>query len=136
MASPAVLEKLAQAPDIKKALLREVGDLSGVGLLSGRILVAIYIGPQKMKSGLWRPQSQLKEDVYQSVVGLVLKKGALAFKDDDTNKFRGQDVGTGAWVTFRPGDGKRIQVNGVDCRIIEDTLIDMTLSDPELITHA
>lgn len=136
MASLAVLERLSKADDPKKALLKELGDTSAVGELMGaRILVAIYVGPEKMKSGLYRPQSQLKEDIFQGVVGLVIKKGPVAFTNDDKNDFHGQTVNVGDWVTFRPGDGKRIQINGVDCRLIEDVLIDMKISDPELITH-
>ena len=135
MASVAVLERLSKAVDPKFALMKEIGDLSSVSLLSGRVLVALYIGAEKTKGGIYRPTSQLKEDVYQGRVGLVVKKGALAFKDDEANKFHGQNVEVGEWVAFRPGDGKRIQINGVECRIIEDTLIDMTVENPELITH-
>lgn len=136
MPSIAVLERLSKAASPKNALQKEVGDVSSINLMSGRILVALYIGPEKTKGGIYRPTSQLKEDVFQSCVGLVLRKGALAFKDDENNKFHGQDVAIGDWVTFRPGDGKRIQINNVDCRIIEDTLIDMVIEDPEMITHS
>lgn len=135
MASAALLQRLAQSEDPKRALLREIGDVSGVSLLSARILVAIYVGPEKMKSGLYRPHSQLKEDIWQGTVGLVLKKGPSAFVDDQHHKFHGQNIEIGQWVTFVPGEGKRVQINGVDCRIIEDTLINMVVEDPELITH-
>lgn len=136
MASLAVLERLSKADDPKKALLKELGDTSAVGELMGaRILVAIYVGPEKMKSGLYRPQSQLKEDIWQSCVGLVIKKGPQAFVNDEKNDFHGQAADVGDWVTFRPGDGKRIQINGVDCRVIEDVLLEMIIKDPELITH-
>lgn len=136
MPSVATLTRLSQAANPKQALLKEVGDVSNVSLLSGRVLVALYIGPEKTKGGIYRPTSQLKEDVYQSCVGLVIRKGAIAFKDDEQHKFHGQDVAVGDWVTFRPGDGKRIQIRSVDCRIIEDVLIDMVIDDPEIITHS
>lgn len=136
MPSLAVLERLSQAEDPKAALFKELGDISGLQELMGaRVLVALYVGPEKTKGGLYRPTSQIKEDIWQSCVGLVIKKGPLAFKDDDKNKFYGQDPKIGDWVTFRPGDGKRIQIKDVDCRSIEDTLIDMVIDDPALITH-
>jgi co-chaperonin GroES (HSP10) len=136
MPSVAVLERLSQATDPKAALLKELGDLSGVQELMGaRVLVALYVGPEKTKSGLYRPQSQVKEDIWQGCVGLIVKKGPMAFQNDDKNDFHGQDPKIGQWVTFRPGDGKRVQVNEVDCRLIEDALIDMVISEPEIITH-
>lgn len=137
MASIATLERLSRAEDPKTALVAEVGDLSGVDIMSNRVLVAIYIAPEKMKSGLLRATQTVAEDVFQGVVGLVLKKGSMAFKDDDASKtyFYGQDVKIGQWIIFRPGDAKRIQLNGVDCRFVEDIMIDMIVTDPEIVTH-
>jgi hypothetical protein len=146
MASVVTLEKLARADNPKVALIAQVGDLSKVELLSNRVLVAIYIAPEVMKKGindkgekfeLLRTTTQMAEDVFQGCVGLVLKKASLAFKDDEATKtyFHGQDVNVGDWVVFRPGDAKRIQINGVDCRFVEDVTIDMIVEDPEIITH-
>jgi hypothetical protein len=38
-------------------------------------------------------------------------------------------------VIFRPGDARRVQINGVDCRMVEDTLLDMIIDTPDVITH-
>lgn len=137
MASVATLEKLARAVDPKVALTVEVGDLSSVQIMSNRVLVAIYIAPEKTKGGIIRASQTIAEDIFQGCVGLVLKKGGMAFKDDDASKtyFHGQDVSIGDWVVFRPGDARRVQINGVDCRFVEDIMIDMVIADPELITH-
>lgn len=137
MASIATLEKLARAADPKRALIDEAGDLSKIELMSNKVLVAIYIAPEKMKSGLIRAAQTIAEDVWQGTVGLVLKKSKIAFKDDEATKtyFHGEDVRVGDWVVFRPGDAKRIQLNGVDCRFVEDTTIDMIVDDPEIVTH-
>jgi co-chaperonin GroES (HSP10) len=132
----AKLMSIAQSSDPKRGIIDAVGDLSNVCVLSGRVLVGIYIAPEKTVGGIIRPNSNVKEDVYQGQVGLVLKKGLMAFKDDDQNKFHGQDVQVGDWVVFRPGDGKRVQIRGVDCRLIDDVLIDMVVESPALITHA
>ena len=64
-----------------------------------------------------------------------MKKGPTAFIDDDRNAFKGVVADLGDWVVFRPGDGKRIQFNGVDCRWLEDLDIDGRISDPEIITY-
>lgn len=131
----AKLMSIATSKDPRDGILEAVGDISKVNVFSGRVLVGIYIAPETTSGGIIRPNANVKEDVYQAQVGLVLKKGAMAFKDDDNNKFHGQDVKVGEWVAFRPGDGKRIQINGVDCRVIEDVLIDMVVDDPEIVTH-
>lgn len=130
------LMQIAQSADPRNAIQKAVGDLSKVNLMSGRVLLGIYIAPEKTAGGIYRPNTNVKEDVWQGVVGLVLKKGKLAFVDDENNKFHGQDIAEGEWVTFRPGDAKRIQINGVECRIIEDALIDMVIDSPDLVTHS
>lgn len=137
MASVATLERLSQAKDAKSALKKEVGDISKIGIMGNRVLVAIYIAPERTKGGLIRAVQTIKEDVWQGTVGLVLKKGEQAFRDDagTSTYFHGESVSVGDWVVFRPGDARRIQINGVDCRFVEDTLIDMVIDDPELITH-
>lgn len=135
MASAALLERLSEAKDPKAALIKEIGKLDGIQIMGPKLLVGIYIAPAKMASGLYRATQSIKEDVWQGTVGVVLKKGAQAFKDDQNNKFNGQDIPLHSWVVFRPGDARRVQINGVDCRFIEDTLIDLVIDDPELITH-
>lgn len=133
----AKLYEISKANDPKKAILGSIGDLTQEipSLFSGRVLIAIYIAPEKTQGGIILTNSAVKEDVWQGSVGLVVKKGKMAFKDDDTHQFHGQDVQVGDWVVFRPGDGKRIQLNGVDCRIIEDSMLDMVISDPAIVTH-
>lgn len=137
MASVAMLEKLSRAANPKIGLITEIGDLSKIELLANRVLVAIYIAPEKTKGGLIRATQTIKEDVFQGCVGLVLKKGGMAFKDDEASKtfFHGQDVKVGDWVVFRPGDAKRVQIKGVDCRMVDDIFIDMVIDDPDSITH-
>lgn len=137
MARVAVLEEIAKASDPRKVLMSKVGDLKGVELMGNRVLVAIYVAPEKTSGGIIRPTSQLKEDIFQGSVGLVLKMGPAAFEDDGRINvyFYGQSARVGEWVVFRPGDARRVQINGVDCRFVEDSLIDMVVSDPECITH-
>jgi co-chaperonin GroES (HSP10) len=129
----AALYDIARSADPKQAIIDAIGDLSGIPhLFSARILVAIYIRPNRTAGGVELPDSQIREDLYQGCVGVVLKKGPLVFRDES---FEGQDVNVGDWVAFVPGDGRRIQINGVDCRIIEDTMIQAIVSNPDIITH-
>lgn len=132
MAAPAVLEKLSEAEtlDDKIQYYKDtLGDLSGVRVLFNQILVAVYVGGKYIPgTRILRSHGNIKEDIFQSVSGLVIKMGSAAF-----DKYSPVEVGD--WVTFTPGDGKRIQINGIDCRVIEDTRILMVIDDPEIITH-
>lgn len=130
------LEQLADAADQKTVMIDLVGDLSGETLMGNRILVGIYIEPSA-RGSLFLSTETLKESVYQGTVGLVLKMGDVAFKDEPETKtfFHGQKVDVGDWVVIRPGDAKRVQIRGIDCRFVEDTLIDMVVKNPDIITH-
>ena len=128
--------RMEPADPVKKEIFAAIGDLSKLDrLFSARVLVATYIQPRKSKGGIILTDKELQEDVYQSTVGLVIMKGPRAFVDDETSKFFGQNVEIGDWVVFRPGDGKRMQVNGINCRLIDDTQIDAVTNDPSIITH-
>lgn len=133
------IERLADAPnhEAQANLMREmVGDLSGVEVMGNRVLVGIYIEPSK-RGSIFLAKDSLKESVFQGTVGLVLKMGKSAFQDDPDNKvyFHGQVAKDGDWVAFRAGDAKRCQIKGIDCRFVEDTLIDMRVVDPNIVTH-
>lgn len=130
------IEMLADSGDQRATMKTLVGDLSGVKVMGNRVLVGIYIEPSK-KGSIWVGKETLKESVYQGTVGLVLKRGPQAFKDDPENKisFHGETANEGDYVAFRAGDAKRCQLNGLDCRFVEDTLIDMVVADPNIVTH-
>lgn len=134
--SVSAVKKISESADPKKAIMDLVKEaLPKINLLHGKLLLALYIAPEKTAGGIIRPNSNVKEDVWQGNVGLVLKRGPLAFKDDDVTKFGGGNAEPGQWVAFVPGDGKRIQIASVDCRVIEDTQIMMTLNDPDIVTN-
>lgn len=132
----AELYRIADAEDPKAEMLKAIGDLADVSGINGaRVLVWTYIRPRKTKGGIFLTDKEVKEDLWQGAVGYVLKLGPLAFKPDDNNNFGGFEAKAGDWVTFRPGDARRVQIRGVDCRIVEDALIDMVITDPDMITH-
>lgn len=129
----------AAAKDPKKALLDELGDISGIELLHNLVLVATYIEPDKTKGGVWLPDNSLLENRFQGKGALVLKKGPLAFVDDNVAKFGGVSIEEGDWVVVRPSDGFEMFVgeagsrHGIACRVFEDTQIKARLADPSCI---
>jgi co-chaperonin GroES (HSP10) len=118
--------------DPKEAILTASGDLSEVELFHNQILLAIYIRPEKTKSGLILTDSHRDEDRYQSKVGLLVKRGPLAFEQDG-NWFNGLTFDDHDWLVFRPSDGWSITVNGVLCRIFDDVNIKGRVPHPDAV---
>lgn len=116
----------------KEAILNAIGDLSEVELFHNQILLAIYIRPEKTKSGLILTDSHRDEDRYQSKVGLLVKRGPLAFEQDG-NWFSNLTFGDHDWLVFRPSDGWSITVNGVLCRIFDDVNIKGRVPHPDAV---
>ena len=121
------------AEDPKTKIIREVGDTSGVQLLNNQILLATYIRPQKTKSGLYLSEKYLDEDKYQSKVGLLLIHGPSAFKEEDGQWFGEMKFKIGDWLVFRPSDGWSITLNGVLCKILQDTQIKGVVDNPDRV---
>lgn len=128
--------EFAQSKDPKSAMLAAVGDLSNIDVAGARVLVWPYVRSLVRASGLIAGTDKTaKEDVFQGAVGYVLKAGPFAFKNDEERDFGGFSAAPGDWVTFSPGEGKRVQIKGVDCRLFEDALILMKVADPDIVTH-
>lgn len=119
--------------DPREKLINELGDLSKVELLNNQALVAVYIRPEKTKSGLYLSSKTVDEDRYQGKVGLLVAHGPSAFKDDDGEWFGGLEFNLHDWLVFRPSDGWSINVNGVLCRILSDTQIKGRIDAPDRV---
>ena len=123
---------MAHEEDPSQKLLEELGDLSQVELFHNQVLLAVYIRPTKTKSGLYLTDKHTDEDRYQSKVGLLVKKGPLAFEQDG-NWFSGLEFKENDWLVFRPSDGWSITVNGVLCRIFDDINIKGRVHHPDAV---
>lgn len=119
--------------DPKKELLKEIGDLKEFELFNNQVLVAIYIRPEKTKSGILLPGQTRDEDKWQGKVGLVVKCGPTAFNDETGEWFKGVNVGLGDWVVFRPSDGWQLTVNKVLCRVIDDVNVRGKIKQPDFV---
>jgi len=115
----------------KDVLLKELGDISGVELLNTQVLVAVYIRPEKTMGGIFIAAKTLDEDRYQSKVGLVIKTGPSAFVDEGGKWFSNLDLKAGDWIVFRPSDGWDVTINGVLCRMFNDTAIRARIPHPD-----
>lgn len=117
--------------DPAETIRKEMGDISDIEIFHNQVLVAIYIRPEKTKSGLYLSSQTRDEDKYQGKVGLIIKKGADAFVDDTGKWFKGVNLDVGDWIYFRPSDGWAITVHGQLCRILDDTDIRGRIPRPD-----
>jgi len=125
--------RMTHDSDPKKELHEELGDISDIQLFHNQVLVAIYVRPEKTKSGLYLTDRIREEDKWQGKVGLVIKTGPDAFKDETGTWFKDVNVNIDDWIVFRPSDGWQISVHGVPCRILSDTDIRGLLPAPDVV---
>ncbi len=119
--------------DPKEVLLEQVGDISKIEVFNMQVLVAVYIRPEKTKSGLFLSDKARDEDRYQSKVGLIIKKGPTAFVDKDGEWFSGLEIKEGDWIVFRPSDGWNVTVNGTLCRMLDDMSVRARIEHPDQV---
>lgn len=124
---------MEHATDPKQKLLDEIGDISAFEIFNNQILIAIYIRPNKTKSGIYLSDQSREEDKVQGKVGLVVKKGPAAFVDDTSEWFKDISVEVNDWVVIRPSDGWAITVNSVLCRIVDDTAVRGKIDAPDRV---
>lgn len=123
--------KMQHDIDPREKLLADIGDLSNFEIFNNKLLVAVYLRPEKMMSGLHLPDKNREEDKFQSKIGLLVKKGNLAFKDDAGKWFQNIEINMHDWLIVRPSDAWSITVNGVLCRIVDDALVQGRVSHPD-----
>ena len=117
--------------DPKEKLLQEIGDLSTVEIFNNQLLVAVYLRPEKTKSGFYLPDQNRDEDRYQSKVGLLVKAGPSAFQDDTGAWFKDLKINLHDWLVVRPSDSWSITIHGVLCRIVEDSFTKGRVQHPD-----
>jgi len=119
--------------DPREMLLKDLGDISKVELLNTQVLVAVYIRPEKTKGGIIMATKARDEDRHQSKVGLIIKTGPSAFVDENGKWFSDLNLKLGDWIVFRPSDGWNVTVNGVLCRMFDDTAIRARIPHPDSV---
>lgn len=132
LSAPKIAE-ISQASDPKKAIIKAVGDLSGATVNTDLVLIGTYIRPEKTVGGIIRPKENVEEDQHQGKVGLVLKKGPLAYGDWEDEADKGKSAEVGTWVVYAIKDGWALEINGAPCRLIPYDKLRMQLPDPKMV---
>jgi len=129
------LMEMRHIVDPVEELFDKIGDLSEIVVPFNKVLVAIYMRPKETKSGIHLPDQVRQEDVYQGKSGLILKKGPMAFQDDDKVKFHGLNPEVGEWIVFRPSNGMKLDIRSKDghCILLSDTQVELVIPSPDMV---
>ena len=129
LSAPKILE-ISQAKDQKQAIINAVGDLAGIDIFSDLVLLGTYIRPEKTSGGIIRPKDNVVEDEHQGKVGLVLKKGPIAYGDWEDDTSLGQNAALHTWVVYQAANTWKFQLNGVACSIVPYDRLRFRTDDP------
>jgi hypothetical protein len=129
LSAPKILE-ISQSKDQKQAIIDAVGDLAGIDVFSDLVLLGTYIRPEKTTGGIIRPKEVVQEDEHQGKVGLVLKKGPIAYGDWEDDKSLGQNAVLHTWVVYQAANTWKFQLNGVACSIVPYERLRLRVDDP------
>lgn len=135
--------------DPVEATRDRVGFIDDFQVPLNNVLLAIYMGvgedielpngPKltvtKTQSGVYMSEGTQAENKYQGVCCLVLKKGAMAFRDDERIRWDGFCPKEGDWVVIRPSDGMKIDINSDKghCRMVKDVQVQMIVPSPDAV---
>lgn len=123
---------MAHEKDPREELANKIGSLDDFELFNNEVLCAVYIRPEKTKSGLIIADQTRDEDKSQGKVGLIVKMGAAAF-NDPTGRWGFADMDLHDWVFYRASDGWAVTVNGILCRVLDDTNVRGRIQHPDVV---
>lgn len=125
--------EMVHITDPADSIIDRVGDLSEFVVPANKVLIGIYMRPEKTKGGVILTDQYRDEDRFQGKAGLVLKRGPTAFSG--SWKVEGLDPQPGEWVAFRPSDGLKIDIRSKEghCILIDDTQVQMVIPTPDVV---
>lgn len=127
-----VIKSASISADPKQHIFDTVGHLKSVEVSGDGVLMGIYFRPEKTAGGIIRPDSNVEEDAFQGKVGLVLKLGPNAFRDENGELYE-ERFEVGDWAVFKVGDAWQVSVMGYPCRMARDIHLKMKIKDPAII---
>lgn len=110
-----------------------VGLIDEIEPMLNTIVVGTYIRPERTKGGIILSDKSRGEDEYKGKIGLVLKVGPLAFRDDAAFKWPERTPKVGDWIAFRVMDGDQFILGKQPCRLLKDSAVKMIVARPDVL---
>jgi co-chaperonin GroES (HSP10) len=124
--------KMAHKDDPKRLILDKLQGVVPL-TLGAKVCLATYIRPEKTGGGIIRPDTNVREDIYQGKLGLVIALGPIAFKDGKDADFGGVVPKLHDWVVFSSQHGSAFSLMGVHCRFMDDVLVQAIVDNPDSV---
>lgn len=118
--------------DPRDELREKIGSLDDFEIFHNQVLCAIYMRPEKTRSGIILTDAARDEDKHQGKVGLIVKLGDKAFVPNEDWTWP-DGIGLNDWVYYRASEGWGVSVNSVDCRILDDTNVRGRIERPDQV---
>jgi co-chaperonin GroES (HSP10) len=100
-----------------------------------RLLVKMYVTPEKTSSGLYRPENAKALEDSASICAQVIALGPAAYKDIE--KFpSGPWAKEFDWIVIRAYSGTRLKITGEEYRLINDDMVEAVVIDPAKVERA
>tara|TARA_R110002167_G_scaffold244805_1_gene450271 strand:+ start:36 stop:437 length:402 start_codon:yes stop_codon:yes gene_type:complete len=129
----ALIEIDHEAQDYQ-GILKEIGE-SLPNPKGWKMLIALPKVSTKTEGGIYKPTDAIQMEEVGGIVGLVIKAGDLAYKDE--TKFpTGPWCEVGDYVIMRSYSGTRMKVAGQEFRLINDDTVEAVISDPRGVVKA
>ncbi len=120
-------------------IMQRIGPaLHGIKVFGNRVLVAKFTRERVGSGRLLAAAPPPLEDKYQGKIGLVIAKGTIAFQDDDSHQFHGDNVEVGDWVFYAYGDGTDLDLTPpgtaekVHCKLLKEAEVAGVVPRPDL----
>ncbi len=128
------LKEAARALDFREYIEAKLGDdLEGIDVLYSEVLLATFILPEKTAGGIIRPDENIRQDVFQGKIGLILKMGETAYKymnDYSQFPYEGVKPQIGDYVMCHASDPRELAINGVSCKLVDASRCKLRVKDP------
>lgn len=119
--------------DPVQEIFDKLGYIDDIEIPQNSVLLAIYMMPERTKSGIILSDDTRAENAYQGKACLIVKKGPIAFKDDERYQFHGFNPAVGTWIVIRPSDGMKLDINKTKCVLVSDTQVKMSIPSPDMV---
>jgi hypothetical protein len=133
------LVKMKHDVDPKQVIIDKMKPyLDGIEVMGEDVLLGVYMQPEITAGGIHLVHEVRKENEFQGLACVVLKKGPLAFVEDENHHYGPRVPQVGDWVAVRKSEGFSFKTGpshekAQPCRLMNEKGIRLIISDPDSV---